>query len=252
MGTEGEVDLRELDSQGWILAPKESLDSLLYRKKTLKTKREDFPLNTELLSKAHKITESLYQFSLKDIPVCYSNKSLSLWEGAVLWTYFDENGDPYPVIQMRGNYKKGFLRLYKEEEILAHELVHAARFAFNEPFFEEMFAYKTSKNFFPWFFGPLFIFRMESFLFIALVILSFLGFVILEWAIFLWLPFLFFTCLLIRLVVLHSVFFLAKKYLGKKGERTPLAALFRLSDRAICKAALCHLRQMGAFFYSKR
>ena len=251
METKPDMDLVELDAQGWILAPRETPEALICRKKIAEKKREDFLLNSDSLSKAHKITQDLYQFTLKEALVLYSDKSLSLWEGAVLWAYFDENGDSYPVIQMRTNYKKGFLRFYKEEEILAHELVHAARFAFKEPFFEEMLAYKTSKNFFPRFFGPLFIFRLESFLFLGLIIMSFLGFAILEWTLLLWLPFLFLACLLLRLVCLHSIFSLAKAHLKKVGTKEPLAALLRFSDKEIWQSALIRLRHIKKKWFSK-
>ncbi len=233
------TDLRLLDSQGWLLAPNETPEHLFHRKETLEKRRKDFPfsLNAASLSKAHEITESLYLFRLKDVPVFCSNKSLPPWEGAVLWTYFDEREAPYPVIQMRNNYKKGFLRFYKEEEILAHELVHAARFSFKEPFFEELFAYKTSKNFFPRLLGPLFVFRIESLLFVGLVITSFLGFIFLEWTIFLWLPFVFLSYLLVRLAALHLIVSLAKSYIERSGSKHPLAVLLRLSDKEIWQAA---------------
>ncbi|MBS0627650.1 MAG: hypothetical protein JSS09_05505, partial [Verrucomicrobia bacterium] len=178
------------------------------------------------------LTQKLYEFRLNDIEVIYSKKSIYPWQGALLWSYEKKGDEPFPVIQIR---KKGILN---EEEILAHELVHAARFAFKEPFFEEMLAYQTSSNKFYKILGPLFLFQIEPLLFLLLSFISFLGVIYLEKLYLLWLPLLAFAILCLRLTLLHSLFFLARKNLKKEGALNPLAVLLRLSDREIIQSAL--------------
>ena len=63
-----------------------------------------------------------------------------MWQGAVCWI---EEG--LPVLQLREGFQKGhYLGLYRREEVLAHEAVHAARAAFEEPENEEFFAFAVS------------------------------------------------------------------------------------------------------------
>ncbi len=219
----------ELDRQGWILSPNETKKQLLSRKTTCEKEN----IRSYLFdSKAHELTEKLYQFRLENIEIIYSNKSIFPWQGALLWSYQRKEEEPFPVIQIR---KKG---ISNEVEILAHELVHAARFAFKEPFFEEMLAYQTSSNKLYRLFGPLFMFEKEPLICLLLSFASFLAVVYLENLTLLWIPFLTFSILLIRLTLLHTFFYLAKKHITKAGALHPLAVLLRLSDKEIIQSAL--------------
>lgn len=47
-------------------------------------------------------------------------------------------------------------RFCRQEEVIAHELIHASRMEFNEPIFEEFFAYWHSKSYLRRMFGPVF------------------------------------------------------------------------------------------------
>lgn len=218
----------KLDQQGWILSPNETKKQLLSRKATSEKKIHP---TSSLENKAHDITEKLYQFRLNDVEIIYSKKSIYPWQGALLWSYEEKGEEPFPVIQIR---KKG---IYNEQEILAHELVHAARFSFKEPFFEEMLAYQTSSSKLYRFFGPLFMFQLEPLLFLLLSFTSFLGIIFLENLCFLWIPPLIFAILLLRLTLLHTLFLLAKKHLKQEGVLNPLAILLRLSDKEIIQSA---------------
>jgi hypothetical protein len=225
-----DLELKTLRSEGWILAPGEDKKKLLERKALLESLPKESPKDYE--EKAHKITHGLYDFSLKQIPILYSSKSLSPWQGAVLWIYSQEDGTEFPTIQMREKFN-GILRFYKPEEILAHELVHAARFAFKEPFFEEILAYKTSNSKLRSFFGPLFIYPLEATIFVGLGLLCPLAFLFSEMEMFLWIPSAFFLLLLLRLCLLQGIFKLAFCQLRRMGEEKPLSSLVHLSDSQI-------------------
>ena len=83
--------------------------------------------------------------------ISYSNKNLTPFEGGATW--IDEAN--IPSVQLRKELEKGsYLRLYKRDEIIAHEAVHAMRMAFNENQFEEILAYSTSKSAVRRFSGP--------------------------------------------------------------------------------------------------
>ena len=101
------------------------------------------------------------------ITLTYSNKNLSFFQGAATWI---EN--KHPTIQLRSEFAKGSYLIYHPEEIIAHEAAHACRMAFEEPRFEEIFAYSTSPNRFRRFFGPLFRTTTESTLFLISCLLS--------------------------------------------------------------------------------
>ncbi len=232
------------DAEGWILAPKEKKEDFFLRKKFVENREGVF---VDRSSGAHYLTKKLYGFQFVKVPVFYDNTSLLPWQGAAFWIYV-EDGVSFPVIQMRTNYDKWWFFLYDEQEVLAHELVHAARFAFNEPFFEEILAYRTSKNVFHRFFGPLCIFPWEATVFVFLVLAGSVGFTFYSLAIFFWIPLFFASFLFFRLFFLQILFFLAKKHLEAAGvfkEKT-LSLMLRLSDLEIFMAAVtssCKIRE---------
>ncbi len=223
---------------GWLLAPLETKQDLLKRKKVLFeapfAKEKVFPLPL---------------YDLEEIEVCmhYSDESLFPWQGAALWEYFTEEGDKYPVIQLRTKEIKNFLSRCSKEEVLTHELVHAARFAFKEPFFEEMFAYQTSSSSLRRFWGSFFIYPIESVFFAAASLLSPLISIFLSpsWGVYFLISLFFFF--FFRLLILHSFFSLCKFKLRKVGF-LPLPTMIRLADLEIVKIALFPLKKIHCFF----
>lgn len=230
-----EVDLCSLSRKGWILAPSETKDHLFSRKDKLSQE-----MGLEKRSGILPLTQSLYDFQCEEFFVLYSDDSLRSWQGAVLWEYESKQGDKYPVVQLRKSFSNGFLGLYDQEEILAHELVHVARFAFKEPLFEEILAYQTSKCFFRRFFGPLFLYPFESALLAIFSLMAPIFSLFFEsfWGVFL-LIFLF-CFFLIRLFLLQSLFLISRKKIEKMGVSSAfsLAVILRLSDIEIVKAAI--------------
>lgn len=155
----------------------------------------------------------------------YSDKSLPPWQGAAAWISDDEP----PLIQLKKAFRKGsYLRIYKRDEVLAHEAVHASRMAFEEPYFEEMFAYKVSSSPLQRALGALFIRSWEA---PALLLLLFACL----WKEFFFVPIAGFAFLTIRLLFLHLVFTFCQKRLKAviKDPGQVLAAILRLSDNEI-------------------
>jgi hypothetical protein len=115
--------------------------------------------------------QELYGFIPSAIRAVYSNQGLSWWEGAACW--IDEEKHSY--IQLRQGFRTGkYLGLYSRDEALAHEAVHAARAAFNEPESEEFFAWATSPSLWRRATGPLFRSSWESSAFLGFALFSFL------------------------------------------------------------------------------
>jgi hypothetical protein len=222
---------------GWILAPNESEEAFLKRKKVF---------DQVTLPKEKDLSVPLYDLCGIEACVIYSKDSLWPWQGAVLWDYETKEGDRYPVLQLR----KNLFKMYKKEEVLAHELVHFVRFSFKEPFFEEMLAYQTSPQFFRRFMGPLFIYPLESVIFafvsllapiVSIVFDSFLGVLLLL---------IIFGFFLVRLLVLHGIFSLCARKLKKAGVKSSfcLPVMLRLSDKEIVQTAFRSIKDTIDYF----
>lgn len=173
---------------------------------------------------------------------------LRLWEVAA--TYMEPNQGVFtPIIQIK---KKGVPFWCSQEEILAHELVHAARIAFSETFFEEILAYKTSHNWFRRYFGPIFFRPAEVIVFLFLLMgiwfyqLGSLFYFDTVPNFTLWTPFIIVGLFLIRLVIAQSIFSLCLKKLRKILQKPDkaLKLTLRLSDKEIIYFALKPLDKM--------
>ncbi len=103
---------------------------------------------------------------------CRSN-GLYFWEGAATWIEEGEDGTRSCWIQLKNS---PLMRLYPQEEIIAHEMVHATRLMFDEKRFEEILAYQTSQSRFRRYFGPLFSSPAESKGSLVFLSACFLGF----------------------------------------------------------------------------
>jgi hypothetical protein len=212
------------NQRGLIPGPSENEAAFMARLKILESApEEENPLPQEDWKEAHTITKQRFGFSADWVHACYSNKGLRFWEGAAVWI-----GD-FPRIQLKTAFRKGhYLKIYKREELLAHEAVHAARMAFQEKRFEELLAYQTSLK--PWrrFFGPFFRTPLETLLFLLILLIStFSGF----------LPPLLALLLLGmgRLIRTQFTFFRAQRKLKQllKNPADALPLLLRLTDREI-------------------
>jgi hypothetical protein len=230
--------------EGWLWAPQETLEMFMLRKESFLS--VEFPKRKELSSLLFDVQASEFCF-------LEENDSLLPWQGAVLWEY-ETQGIKYPVIQLRKHVPKLWKRLYTKKEMIEHELVHAVRFAYKEPFFEELLAYQTSSKKWRRFLGPLFIYPWEATLlffasfgslFFSLIQDSFLGLGVL-----IAISAIFF----LRLLVLQALFTLCKNNLEKAGcaAEYSLAAMIRLSDKEILGIALRSCRNNCIYFEKER
>ncbi|MBS0628738.1 MAG: hypothetical protein JSS30_00765 [Verrucomicrobia bacterium] len=203
---------------------------------------------------ARETTESLFGFSSDWIVAYYSNARLSFFQGAATWIS-TRNDLRIPVIQLKEQFESGSLhKLYRREEVLAHEAVHAARMQFDEPIFEEFFAYKTSPHWWRRVFGPIFQRPWEAYLFIILLLIP-LGMEVARFfypeigPFFVYVPFIFFGLLLVRLSVLHLTLAVALKRLVPylKSSHKRWAAGLCLRDREIFKIAFLPRKKLEKF-----
>lgn len=212
-----DAELLAFNGQGLIPGPSETEDLFLERiEKTKKALSKDPSIDWE---GARSILDPLYAFTPGNARAFYSNRGLTPWQGAAAW--IDENG--IPSIQLRKS------RLYCEQEILAHEAVHAARAAFQESFFEEFFAYRTSEKKWRQILGPIIRRPWEAWPFI---LLSFLGLwtFLAYWGLIFWVVLGLFRLMRGHLALRKAMQNLEKENLSPKTAR---AILMRLTDEEI-------------------
>ena len=174
-------ELLTLARKGWIPAPLETEEAFLLRIESAKQTASHFepPLEQrELLEEGSTITKKIYGFFIDWVPVVFSNRKLSIFEGAAAWIFQEKKGGPKEAfLQLRKNLKgkKYLYRYYPLKELVAHELVHVARMAYEEPLFEEMLAYETSESSFRKALGPLFRQPKEMNFFLLTLVLPLFG-----------------------------------------------------------------------------
>ena len=114
---------------------------------------------------------SFRDFDIDWLEVTYSKKKLPFWQGGCTW--IDEIGTP--SLQLHPNFsKKSHHFGYKKEEVLDHEFIHVLRSAFDEPIYEEIFAYQTSQKWWRRHLGPLFRSNKEAFFLLLPIVLPIL------------------------------------------------------------------------------
>lgn len=220
-------ELFELDQMGFIPGPGEDEES--FRARIART-QENFNRGQWIpAAQWDWVREYLGQlFNVKPLYICafYSNRSLAPWQGAASWI----EGRTLHSIQLRKALKKGnFLKIYKREEILAHEAVHATRSAFNENQYEEFFAYMTSESRWRRVFGPILQRPWEAWPFLLFTLAG------LFWPLFYWGTTFWALCGFQRLIRLHRTLKKAAREIQKtvKDPSKARAILFRLTDREI-------------------
>jgi hypothetical protein len=147
-------ELLDFNSRGFIPGPEESEGDFQRRidaaKATFSEQKTLPPAHWEWV-RLH--VKELFHFEPESLTAYYSNEKLAPWQGAACWI----GEDRVPLLQLRNGFKKGsYLNLYSRGEILAHESTHAARVAFDEPEYEEFFAYATAVRKWRRVLGPIF------------------------------------------------------------------------------------------------
>ncbi len=235
-------ELIKLSEQGLFPGPHEP-DELFFLRSRAEKKAHFCPA-------AFEITKKLFHSVPDWVEIRYGHQGLRPWEGAAAW--IEEGGQAASVsIQIKNN---RFTRLYPLEETIAHEMVHAMRVAFEEPRFEEILAFLTSKNPLRRYFGPLFSRARESLGFILVMAVSWLCClsemffdISLGANYLLWSPVAVLGLGLVRLVRSQRIFSCVLKQLEKIVAGHTLAVALRLTDREIEYFAKCSPSEILSF-----
>ena len=252
--------LSELDAAGIIARPGESFPEFKNRlcshlmsfadfNRSIKETGEfglfeDFTLyekdriGDEIIHEAAAVTEKLYHFSINWVPGFFLSKSVGLlWGGCAI--HIPE--EHLTVFLIRKNFaarKRWFI--YRREELLAHELCHAARNPLKDFVFEEFFAYQTAPSRIRRYLGNCFRTQLDALLFVLPVMLllavqlvdTFTSFrmpVWIFWIIALACP----AFMLIRNQFARNVFYKARKALLAVPGAIPEPILFRCTRQEI-------------------
>lgn len=147
-------ELDNLGARGLLVGPHENEEAFLLRiQEKIYTSQPPIQL------------ENIFSICPDWVEIKDSNKNLLPWQGG-----FAEIEGTNIFIQLRKG-KGKIWGIYSKEELLAHELVHAARMAFEEPIFEEILAYQTSHSKFRRFYGPIFRTSSESLFFLTTLLI---------------------------------------------------------------------------------
>jgi hypothetical protein len=254
--------LVELDANGLLLAPGETVEHFKQRLLTLKghlneirselkekgsldltpsiTLERKRRIPRAILAEAAAINAEHYGFSINWVPGFFLSKSLGfLWGGCAI-SFPEEN---LSIFLIRASFaeRKRWL-MYRRDELLSHELCHVARMPIGDRSFEELFAYLTSPSRLRRAFGNCFQYTWDAVFFITpfflLVAAQAARFLLDEPA---WLPITPFWCLvplyplflLIRNQWLKNKFIRAKTNLELAGIEKPLPLMFRMNKKEI-------------------
>ena len=154
-----ERELSELDRQ--LLAPE---GAALFKGVTL---RPELAIPAEIMAEAAELNRQAYAFSAAWVPGFFLSKSLgALWGGCAI--VFNSG---LRVFIIRAAFAKARRWLiYRRDELLSHELCHAARAQMNDRRFEELFAYRLSFSRFRRRYGDCFQSSADALLFLCPVI----------------------------------------------------------------------------------
>lgn len=129
-------------------------------------------ISKQALIPALAATEELFDIAPDWIPLIFSNENLPPWHGGCAWIFQMNDETPTAaLLQLRKQFYHSdrYLRIYDRTEIIAHELTHVGRMLFEEPRFEELIAYRTSKSRFRRWLGPIVESAKESLCFVIML-----------------------------------------------------------------------------------
>ncbi|MDD3155619.1 MAG: hypothetical protein PHS41_12205 [Victivallaceae bacterium] len=257
----------KLDASGFVPGATESADAYFQRVERLRswaaelrTTVENLPagetlelaglfpvgrndlIPAEILSESARITEQLYDFTSMELPGFFTSKTLGL-----LWGGCSFSDDETVVFILRKSYRnrKRFL-IYDRDELLSHELCHAARSMLDDPMWEEYFAYQTAKKRLRRWLGCAFLNGSDAVLFLLPVMLLPITQALQNW---MWEKFpvwpfwILAACyplfLGARVICFQRIAAAALRNLKKIGAVKPLAVLYRCRDEEIRFFATC-------------
>lgn len=157
--------LLALNAEGLIPGPNETAESFAERveatQKFFRDQKDVFP--PAVWDWPREQLKTLFDFSPRWCAASGSSKGLTPWQAAATWI------DVKRIYLIRVRSSGWLSRLVDRSEVLAHEAVHASRAAFDEPKYEEFFAYLTSSSRWRKVMGPLFRKSIEALLLMGLL-----------------------------------------------------------------------------------
>lgn len=246
-------DLKSYNAQGFIPGPMETKEAFLGRiDYCLKLKSELFEVIPGEADLARNFSEDAFLEVKKAfdifpvwVPCVFSNYRLTPWQGGCAWIFQKTQSSPIGAFfQLRKSFKtqKTYLKIYSRKELMMHEMAHVGRMAFDEPIYEEFFAYRTAPSVLRRWFGPIVQSPSESLVFVVLLGAIFasdvafvlsdmsLGFSVLTWLKFV--PVGLILVALVRLALRHRQFNQCLKRLKEVTDK-PYALMYRLKDAEI-------------------
>lgn len=184
MSSISDEKLLEYNRIGLIPGPNETLDSFKHRVEYCLKLKENLSsdvgaiFNKEESSSPEIVVNPIKQlgaqYDIKPdwVPIFFSNYKLNFWQGGCAWIFqMQENSPTATLIQLRSSFKnkKKHLGIYDRDELLAHEISHVGRMMFEEPKYEEFFAYRTAPSCFRRWFGPIIQSSVESVIFVFIL-----------------------------------------------------------------------------------
>lgn len=272
-------ELLKLNHQGLIPGPSESSEAFAARanyclslnehlSEELKTCLSGEVVNSSAFLKVGSDTVSLfYDFSPLWIPAFFSNYQLAPWHGGCAWIFqVTEDSPTGALLQLRKAFYRSpkYLGIYQRDELIAHELSHVGRMAYQEPKFEEILAYYTSSSTFRRWLGPLIQSSYESMIFVIILALIFFidallisfghgeGYLMAMWMKLIPLGLVIFA--LIRLWRRQRTFKMCLELLKAclHEEKKATAVIYRLKDDEIETLAKMSVEQIKAFVLSQK
>lgn len=164
---EKDLDQKKLqfwNQRGWFPSPQEDDLSFLKRIAFLQ-KESSFPSPNSREVPALRKVQKAYDIFPDWVPILWSNDSLPPWVGGATWTHSIAHFPHTTVkIQMKKNFitRSRYLFFYDRTDLLAHEYVHAARYALSPSRYEEILAYRLSSSLLQRIGGPLLSFPLFS------------------------------------------------------------------------------------------
>ena len=165
-------DLLRYNRMGLIPGPLEEepeflkrVDHCLHLKEQMETQLgEDISMeienevSQELIQDAAPVMRQLFDIVPHWIPIIFTNHRLAPWHGGCAWIFqFTDESPVAAFFQLRRIFATAtdYLWIYNREELITHESAHVGRMVFEEPKYEEVLAYRSSRSKFRRWFGPI-------------------------------------------------------------------------------------------------
>lgn len=189
INTISDTTLLAFNKEGLIPGPDEEEEAFLKRTQEclgLKSLLKDdenqlLPFKVELFQKpleeACAITNPLFGVCPLWLPLFFSNYQLTPWHGGCAWIFqLQDVGPRLAFLQLRKSFatQTSYLKIYKRNELIAHEVAHVGRMMFDENRFEEILAYRTSSSSWSRWIGPLVQSAFEAGFFILIIMMMLL------------------------------------------------------------------------------